>query len=98
MTPKPLQLENDIAYLRYPELQMTPSAAETSKSREPEIVENNFEPNGPLWVFGYGSLMWNPGFEYERSYKGVIHGFSRHFSQGNIGCRGTEHMVSCLID
>ena len=21
-------------------------------------------PNGDLWVFGYGSLMWRPGFEF----------------------------------
>lgn len=30
-----------------------------------------------LWVFGYGSLMWRPGFDYEESSVGMLEGFHR---------------------
>jgi len=33
----------------------------------------------PLWVFGYGSLMWNPGIEYTQQLPAKIYGFQRKF-------------------
>lgn len=42
-----------------------------------------------LWIFGYGSLCWHPGFEFEKSLTGHIKGFSRKFWQGNATHRGT---------
>ncbi|XP_059095748.1 putative glutathione-specific gamma-glutamylcyclotransferase 2 [Tigriopus californicus] len=43
-----------------------------------------------LWVFGYGSLCWHPGFEYGDQAKGHITGFARKFWQGNTEHRGTK--------
>jgi len=41
-----------------------------------------------LWVFGYGSLCWNPGFEYKSSKIGHIKNYVRRFWQGNTTHRG----------
>lgn len=43
-----------------------------------------------LWVFGYGSLLWNPGFEVEDSAKAVLPGYHRSFCMRSIHHRGTE--------
>jgi glutathione-specific gamma-glutamylcyclotransferase len=32
---------------------------------------------GALWVFGYGSLMWRPGFTYTRRSKALLRGWRR---------------------
>lgn len=41
-----------------------------------------------LWVFGYGSLLWSPGFQFTAAQPGVLKGFSRRFYQGNETHRG----------
>jgi glutathione-specific gamma-glutamylcyclotransferase len=33
--------------------------------------------DGSFWVFGYGSLMWRPGFTYARRCKGLLRGWRR---------------------
>ncbi|XP_065343893.1 glutathione-specific gamma-glutamylcyclotransferase 1 [Cloeon dipterum] len=43
-----------------------------------------------LWVFGYGSLCWDPGFDFEQAHIGFIKGFKRTFAQGNTHHRGTK--------
>ena len=42
-----------------------------------------------LWLFGYGSLIWNPGFPYAERRKAVLHGWSLRFWQGSEDHRGT---------
>lgn len=43
----------------------------------------------PLWVFGYGSLMWNPGFAYDERVLATLPGFARTFCMRSIHHRGT---------
>ncbi|NSX54831.1 gamma-glutamylcyclotransferase [Parasulfitobacter algicola] len=42
-----------------------------------------------LWVFGYGSLIWNPGFDVEERIIATLHGYSRSFCMKSIHHRGT---------
>ncbi len=43
-----------------------------------------------LWVFGYGSLLWNPGFTPARMTKARLFGYHRSFCMLSIHHRGTE--------
>ena len=43
-----------------------------------------------LWVFAYGSLLWNPGFEVLRQEPATLPGYSRSFCMRSIHHRGTE--------
>ena len=42
-----------------------------------------------LWVFGYGSLLWNPGFEPAATKRAVLHDYHRSFCMLSIHHRGT---------
>ncbi|MEX0280613.1 MAG: gamma-glutamylcyclotransferase [Arenibacterium sp.] len=43
-----------------------------------------------MWVFGYGSLLWNPGFDVSRSELATLPGYARSFCMRSIHHRGTE--------
>lgn len=36
-----------------------------------------------FWVFGYGSLVWNPGFDYDEKMLGFIKDYRRVFDLGD---------------
>ncbi|KAL3681268.1 hypothetical protein R1sor_024224 [Riccia sorocarpa] len=46
-------------------------------------------PKMVLWVFGYGSLIWRTGFEYDERVVGYIKNYKRAYTQGSIDHRGT---------
>jgi cation transport protein ChaC len=36
-------------------------------------------PASDIWLFGYGSLMWNPAIEFAERRAGMVHGWHRRF-------------------
>ena len=53
--------------------------------------------NTPLWVFGYGSLMWNPGFAFDERAIARLDGFARSFCMRSIHHRGTEEAPGLVL-
>jgi len=43
-----------------------------------------------VWVFGYGSLLWNPGFAPVEAVQAELSGYRRSFCMLSIHHRGTE--------
>lgn len=52
---------------------------------------------GDLWVFGYGSLMWNPGFAYVQWAPALIHGYHRALCVSSDRWRGTPEQPGLVL-
>lgn len=54
-------------------------------------------PRDGLWVFGYGSLIWNPAFHYTEWQPARLHGFRRRFClSASIG-RGSPEKPGLML-
>lgn len=52
---------------------------------------------GDLWVFGYGSLMWSPGFPYEEKALARVHGYHRALCILSTRYRGTHRRPGLVV-
>jgi glutathione-specific gamma-glutamylcyclotransferase len=50
-----------------------------------------------LWVFGYGSLMWRPGFPYEAQAPGLLKGAHRALCIYSVYYRGTPEQPGLVL-
>ncbi len=50
-----------------------------------------------VWVFGYGSLIWNPAFHFVERRTGLIHGWHRRFCLWTALGRGTPDRPGLVL-
>lgn len=50
-----------------------------------------------LWVFGYGSLMWSPGFDYEEVCRATLPGYHRDLCVLSYVFRGTPEVPGIVM-
>jgi cation transport protein ChaC len=54
-------------------------------------------PGTDLWVFGYGSLMWNPEFPYVERHQALLRGYHRRFCVYSHRYRGTPDRPGLVL-
>jgi len=76
----------DIAYL---------SEAELEASRCEAFADQ--PPGEDIWLFGYGSLIWNPGLPVEESANARVHGYHRGLYMWSRHNRGTPEQPGLVL-
>ncbi len=74
---------------------MSSKGARTSRSAHDQDAD--LEVRAPFWVFGYGSLMWNPGFATPETRAARLHGWHRAFCIYSEHYRGTPGRPGLIL-
>ncbi|MCB1716775.1 MAG: gamma-glutamylcyclotransferase [Candidatus Competibacteraceae bacterium] len=76
-----------------------PGTKEHSLDDFSKIADAVLEEYSPeqLWLFAYGSLIWNPDFEHSLSKKAVAYGWHRSFCLKLTRWRGTRELPALML-
>lgn len=55
------------------------------------------EPNGDIWIFGYGSLMWRPDFPHVETRPALVRGYHRAMCVYSVRYRGTSECPGLVL-
>ncbi len=60
-------------------------------------AESGGEAGEGFWVFGYGSLIWQPGFDFADRRVATLRGYRRAFCMSSIVYRGTPEAPGLVL-
>jgi cation transport protein ChaC len=61
------------------------------------MLEEHAGGDAPIWIFGYGSLMWNPEFDWDVRHVATLHGYHRAFCLWSRINRGTPDQPGLVL-
>jgi cation transport protein ChaC len=61
------------------------------------LDQDLLDPDGHLYVFGYGSLIWKPGFAHDAMHPALLRGFHRRFCIWSRSYRGTPEAPGLVL-
>ena len=71
---------------------MADAITRVSRARDGFVI-----PQDELWVFGYGSLMWDPGFTHDHACAALLRGYHRAFCIYSVRFRGTQDKPGLVL-
>lgn len=73
------------------------SAGQRASPDDTRHFQQFVQSHASLWIFGYGSLMWDPGFPYVRWAPALIHGYHRAMCISSSRWRGTPERPGLVL-
>lgn len=70
---------------------------DVERSRQEVLAPLRSAQPDALWVFAYGSLMWNPGFDFDEVRRARLPGFARRFALSTPIGRGTPDCPGLVL-
>lgn len=61
------------------------------------VTLNSHKPNTDVWLFAYGSLIWNPAFKFTERRVGTVYGWHRRFCLRAPVGRGTPDRPGLVL-
>jgi glutathione-specific gamma-glutamylcyclotransferase len=61
------------------------------------MPSRSLDPDGALYVFGYGSLIWRPGFAHAAAHPALLRGFHRRFCIWSRHYRGSPEAPGLVL-
>ncbi|MEQ1773597.1 MAG: gamma-glutamylcyclotransferase [Burkholderiales bacterium] len=72
-------------------------SAKTDSAATRRVRDGFVIPDDELWVFGYGSLMWDPCFAHDHSSPALLRGYHRAFCVYSVRYRGTHEKPGLVL-
>ena len=63
----------------------------------PHLSLPGISPRDDLWIFAYGSLMWNPGFPFRQWAPALVYGYHRALCIASNRWRGTPRRPGLVL-
>lgn len=74
-----------------------PAGGESERVAAQRRLLHDVEKEEDVWVFGYGSLLWNPGFDYVEKRPALLYGYHRAFCIYSEYYRGTVEQKGLVL-